>query len=141
LRQALPDAVFTGLLARDAMAEALASADLLVFPSRHDTAGNAVLQAQASGLPVVVAGDGGAREHMLSERTGVICYRVEAGEWATAIATLLRRGDLGKMREAARQYASTRRWERSLEPLYRAYRDVCPGETAARVGTPAVTTS
>jgi hypothetical protein len=35
------------------------------------------------------------------------------------------------MREAARQYAVTRRWERALVPLYRAYREVRAAHEAA----------
>jgi glycosyltransferase involved in cell wall biosynthesis len=131
LREALPDAVFTGVLSREAVAQAFASADLFVFPSRTDTAGNVVLESQASGLPVVVAGEGGPRENMLSGRTGAICYSDDADEWAVAIAGLLRRGDLQTMRAAARQYALTRRWERALEPLYRSYRDVYSAAQAA----------
>jgi glycosyltransferase involved in cell wall biosynthesis len=141
LREALPDAVFTGVLSREAVAEVFASADMLIFPSRIDTAGNVLLEAQASGLPVVIAGDGGAREHMLSGLTGVTCYTDDAEEWASAIAALARRPDLPSMREFARQYALTRRWERVLEPLYRTYREVCPREAGAPVAAPAVTTS
>jgi len=59
LREACGDAVFTGTLAPDAVAVAMASADVFVFPSRTDTAGNVVLEAQASGLPVLVTDQGG----------------------------------------------------------------------------------
>ena len=65
LAAACPDAVFTGMLGRDAVAEAFASADLFVFPSRTDTAGNVVLEAQASGLPVLVSDAGGPRENII----------------------------------------------------------------------------
>jgi len=51
LRELLPDAVFTGALPRERVAEVFASADCFVFPSATDTAGNVVLEAQASGLP------------------------------------------------------------------------------------------
>jgi glycosyltransferase involved in cell wall biosynthesis len=131
LRELVPDAVFTGVLSREAVAEAFASADLFVFPSRTDTAGNVVLEAQASGLPVVVAGEGGPRENMISGRTGVICYTEDADEWASAIASTLKRGDLRGMRESARQFGVSRRWERALEPLYRAYREVHAAHEAA----------
>jgi glycosyltransferase involved in cell wall biosynthesis len=63
LRQRLTDAVFTGVLSRDRVAEVFASSDLFVFPSRTDTAGNVVLEAQASGVPVVVTNRGDLREH------------------------------------------------------------------------------
>jgi glycosyltransferase involved in cell wall biosynthesis len=133
LRRALPDAVFTGALSRDRVAEAFASSDLFVFPSRTDTAGNVVLEAQASGLPVVVAGDGGPREQLMPGRTGEICYTGDPDEWAGAIAAMTRDGRLVAMRDAARRYALTRRWDRALEPLYRAYTEVRAAHVAARL--------
>jgi glycosyltransferase involved in cell wall biosynthesis len=132
LREALPDAVFTGPLSREGVAEAFASADLFVFPSRTDTAGDVVLEAQASGLPVIVAGEGGPRENLISCRTGAICYSDDPDEWAGSVLSILRGGRLGAMRDAARQYALTRRWERALEPLFRAYADVGAAHEAAR---------
>ena len=52
LRDRCPGAVFTGTLAHEDVAVALASADVFVSPSRTDTAGTVVLEAQASGVPV-----------------------------------------------------------------------------------------
>lgn len=121
LRQQLPDAVFTGVLSRTAVAEAFASADAFVFPSRTDTAGNVVLEAQASGLPVIVTGDGGPRENMIDGETGAVCQTDEAGVWAGAVQRVLR---TPAMRSASRAYAESRRWEQALEPLYQTYREV-----------------
>ena len=59
LADACPEAVITGHLSREDVATVFASADLFVFPSETDTAGNVVLEAQASGLPVVVSSAGG----------------------------------------------------------------------------------
>lgn len=121
LRQQMPDAVFTGVLSRAAVAETFASADAFVFPSRTDTAGNVVLEAQASGLPVIVASDGGPRENILEDVSGLVCQTDQPHEWAGAIDRAL---GAGGMRAAARDYALTRRWDLALEPLYRAYREV-----------------
>lgn len=131
LRRSMPDAVFTGSLSRDAVADAFASADCFVFPSATDTAGNVVLEAQASGLPVVVSGSGGPRENMVAGRTGTVCHRDDPGEWADAIAAVLFQPRRARLSQSARQYALTRTWERALQPLYRAYEDVYAGVAAA----------
>lgn len=125
LQRTLPDAFFTGVLSRQAVAEAFASADLFVFPSRTDTAGNVVLEAQACGLPVVVSDAGGPRENMIPGTTGVIGEGTAAELWAEQIADLLRSPSRRlSMQWAAREYALTRQWSRALEPLYRTYQEV-----------------
>ena len=45
--------IFTGVLRGQALAEAFASADVFTFASQTETFGNVVLEAMASGLPVV----------------------------------------------------------------------------------------
>lgn len=125
LKREMPDAVFTGVLPRNGVAEAFASSDLFIFPSRTDTAGNVVLEAQASGVPVVISGDGGPRENMIAGVTGLVCHSDDATAWANAVAGLLRyRSRHQEMARAAREYARTRSWQDALQPLYRAYRDV-----------------
>ncbi len=52
LAAAYPQVRFTGSLVGEALAEAYASADVFVFPSRTDTFGIVLLEALASGLPV-----------------------------------------------------------------------------------------
>jgi glycosyltransferase involved in cell wall biosynthesis len=52
LQTAYPDVTFTGALTGETLAEAFASADVFVFPSRTDTYGIVLLEAMASGVPV-----------------------------------------------------------------------------------------
>jgi glycosyltransferase involved in cell wall biosynthesis len=140
LHQACPDAVFTGAMPHAEVAAAMASADVFLFPSRTDTLGNVVLEAQASGLPVLVSDEGGPRENILNGETGFIC--IEQGERRSAEPSELGmapralqlardRAQRMAMGEAARAYALDRSWTRALAPLYQAYRDVAAGHVAA----------
>ncbi len=64
--------VFTGLLEGEELAAAYASADAMVFPSTTDTFGNVVLEAQASGLPVIVTDRGGPAEIVRRYESGIV---------------------------------------------------------------------
>src|SRR2546423_3774369 len=72
LAKALPEAFFTGYLRGTELATAYASADVFVFPSTTDTFGNVILEAQASGLPVVVSDSGGPKELVTDKANGLI---------------------------------------------------------------------
>src|SRR5260370_5867755 len=58
LARCLPDAHFTGHIEGAELARWYASADVFAFPSTVETFGNVVLEAFASGLPVVALGGG-----------------------------------------------------------------------------------
>ena len=95
-----------------------------------------MLEAQASGLPVMISGTGGPRENMIAGQTGTVCHRDDPEEWAGAIAAVLRDpARHAAMRAAAREYALTRTWKLAMQPLYRAYLDACVRYAPA---TPAV---
>ena len=64
--------IFTGFLVDVALSAAYASSDILVFPSTTDTFGPVVLEAMASGVPVIVSDRGGACELVQHGRTGLV---------------------------------------------------------------------
>ena len=66
-------ATFLGWLEGDALAAAYASADVFLFCSQTDTFGQVILEAQASGLPVVAVAAGGPAELIADGRSGVLC--------------------------------------------------------------------
>lgn len=134
LRQSLaaqhPDAVFLGSVSHARVAEAMASADVFLFPSATDSLGNVVLEAQACGLPVLVTDQGGPNEHMRHGTTGWVCRTGDAEAFAERLAAW-RRDEHSRraMGEAGCAYARTRGWRAALAPLYDAWR------TAAGVAT------
>jgi glycosyltransferase involved in cell wall biosynthesis len=123
LRRVLPDAVFTGVLGGAALAEAYASADIFAFPSATDTAGNVVLEAQSSGLPVLVTNRGGPQENLDAGTSGLVLPAGDVSAWARALGPMIsdnrRRQLLG---HGARAYAERRSWHEALAPLYGWYR-------------------
>ncbi|MEY2560091.1 MAG: hypothetical protein QOG51_506, partial [Verrucomicrobiota bacterium] len=121
LTAALPDAVFLGYLTGEALAKAYASADVFVFPSTTDTFGNVILEAQASGLPVIVSDLGGPKELVEDGTTGIITKALDADDFARAIERLS--GD-AKMRtrmgEQARQRVVDRSWPGAFRKFWKA---------------------
>jgi glycosyltransferase involved in cell wall biosynthesis len=71
------------------LATLYASADLLVFPSRTDTLGQVVMEAHASGLPVLVSDQGGPKETTGDGVTGRVLASEDPTDWAAAIASIL----------------------------------------------------
>ncbi|MGH0032944.1 MAG: glycosyltransferase [Myxococcota bacterium] len=63
---------FTGFLRGDALAAAFASADVFVMPSTTETLGFVVLEAMASGVPVVAARAGGVPDLVTHGESGLL---------------------------------------------------------------------
>jgi glycosyltransferase involved in cell wall biosynthesis len=100
---------FTGLLEGNELARAIACADVKLFPSTTDTWGNAPLEAQASGLPVVVADAGGPTELMLDGVTGLKVKGRNVEELCETMRILMDEPTRRKMGEMARTFAEINR--------------------------------
>lgn len=74
---------------RDDVPAVLRSVDVLVNASRHEPFGRTVLEAQASGTPVVGTDAGGIPEFVADGETGLLVPPFEADALATALARLL----------------------------------------------------
>jgi glycosyltransferase involved in cell wall biosynthesis len=68
---------------------ALSSFDLLLLASQWEGTPNVVIEAQAVGTPVIVAGGGGAREALEPDVTGLFIENADAGALAQAVCDLL----------------------------------------------------
>lgn len=101
----LPEAVFTGFLGGGDLARAVASMDVLFFPSITETFGNVTLEAMACGLPVVAAAATGSESLVDDRVTGRLIRPGAIHQYADALhayvtdAALRRRhGDAGEAR-------------------------------------------
>jgi glycosyltransferase involved in cell wall biosynthesis/predicted metal-dependent phosphoesterase TrpH len=115
-------ATFLGWLEGEDLARAYASADVFLFCSTTDTYGQVVLEAGASGLPVVAVAEGGPASLVENRHTGMLC-RPDADHIAGTVLQLsaspLLRRHLGA---SAVRAARERSWQRSLEQLADGYR-------------------
>jgi glycosyltransferase involved in cell wall biosynthesis len=118
--------VFTGVLKGEELASLYASCDMFVFPSTTDTFGNVILEAQASGLPVIVTNQGGPHENVEHNKTGLIVDDVDAEKLIQATETLLRdEPNRLRMAHAARNAMESRSYDLAFMQTWDLYQTAC----------------
>jgi glycosyltransferase involved in cell wall biosynthesis/predicted metal-dependent phosphoesterase TrpH len=115
-------ATFLGWLQGIELARAYASADMFLFPSSTDTFGQVILEAQASGLPVVAVAAGGPLS-LVEDRVSGLLSAPRADALAECVLELAG-SPLLRQRLAAVALSAVRRrtWESAMERLAEGYR-------------------
>jgi glycosyltransferase involved in cell wall biosynthesis/predicted metal-dependent phosphoesterase TrpH len=103
------------------LARTYASADVFLFASRTDTFGQVVLEAQASGLPVVAVGEGGPASLVEHGESGLLAAAT-CEELADGVLSVLRSRLLAqRLRRGGLASVHGRTWEASLQRLATGY--------------------
>lgn len=124
---------FVGELRGHSLAALYASADVFCFPSTTDTFGQVLLEAGASGLPVVAADAGGAQELVTPGATGLLVTPEDPRALAAALVDLASDRRLrGRLGAAGREAALARTWDAAIAELCVAYRGLLGLETETR---------
>ncbi len=121
----LRDVIATGHLQDHDLARAVASADIMLTPSTTETFGNVVLEAMATGLPVVSADAPSARALIDHGHNGWLCPALDVAAYAACITSLvgapeLRRAIGDEAARTSRGYS----WHAVSESVERTYRAV-----------------
>jgi len=127
LRAAAPPGVtFLGMLdRRSRLPDLYANCDAFVFASVTETLGLVVLEAMASGLPVIAVPEGGVRDHLRDGRNGIACRAGDVPGMALAMVRIATEWGLSRrLARGARHTAESLSWDREIERLEQSYREV-----------------
>ncbi len=125
LRDAMPDAVFTGHLTGENLARAVASADFMINPSTTEAFGNVVLEAMASGLAVISSDTPSARNILTHGANGLLYPPAEPDALIDAAERLI--ADAGLRQHMAANAAATAArydWSAELSQVCNGYREL-----------------
>jgi glycosyltransferase involved in cell wall biosynthesis len=128
-------ATFLGWLRGDELARAYASADAFLFASRTDTFGQVILEAQASGPPVIAIGEGGPASLIEHGESGLLTAPdpdALAGALVTVTGTPLL---AERLRRAGPAAARERTREGSMAQLARGYGEALRRTSRSAFGT------
>jgi glycosyltransferase involved in cell wall biosynthesis len=123
---------FVGYLTGEPLARAYASADVFVFPSAFESFGLVILEAMASGTPVVSSRVGGAQD-MIEEGVSGCTFEVnDVNAMVEAVRRTIATPDvLQRMGQAARQHAEQMAWSHIMDELINCYQAVLDGKQPA----------
>ena len=115
--------ILPGELRGNHLAQWYASADIFVFPSTSETFGNVILEAQASGLPVLCLNSQATQERICNHHDGILAANIEEFErlLTDLTADKSKRDYLGKN---AFITAKSQKWDDIFNRLYQEYCEV-----------------
>jgi phosphatidylinositol alpha 1,6-mannosyltransferase len=120
-----------GMLLGQELARAYARMDVFVFPSTTDTFGNVILEAMASGVPVIVSAAGGPKFLVDTGVTGFTAS--DTTEFARSVLRLAHDSALRQqMSINARRAASGFSWDGVFERVYQVYGEAIGSGLLAR---------
>lgn len=120
---------FVGYLTGQPLASAYASADIFVFPSAFESFGLVILEAMASGLPVVSSRVGGAQDMIIE---GVNGFTFDVDDNAALVKAVRQiASDPAKrqtMSAESRRLAEAQSWSNMMDELLTCYEAVIAGQ-------------
>ncbi|WP_108928947.1 glycosyltransferase family 4 protein [Leptospira johnsonii] len=122
LQKENPDFIFRGMRKGKELAEHYATGDLFLFPSLTETFGNVIVEAMASGLPIVAYNYAAANQHLKHGKSALLCGFDKEEEFIEQSCLLAENKKLAsRLGIAARKIAASCTWEDVTDSLEMTY--------------------
>lgn len=124
--------IFAGYRSGEELRRIYASADIFVFPSSTETYGNVILEAMASGVPVVAPRAGGVQENLIEGYNGFYFDPHDAQGMAAAIKKLMDDPSLRReLGHNACRHGQSRTWKEVFGQVFDSYRQLIEESSSA----------
>jgi glycosyltransferase involved in cell wall biosynthesis len=115
---------FLGLVNHSDLPKIYQSASVFILPSLNEGMSNTMLEALASGLPIIATNTGGTKELVEDGKNGFIIKMKDAKDIAEKINLILNNKDLqSKMSTESRKIAEDLSWKKVAEEYYKLYNE------------------
>ena len=139
LERKMPHALFTGKVTGNELAKVYASCDLFFFPSTSETFGNVIIEAMASGLPVVSAKAGGPIALVYHGKNGFLINPRDISGFTSHILQILNNPTLRKsMGQEAKGSVHSKSLEDLHNQLWKIYETTISRFHAKHMGVPSM---
>ncbi|HEX7586652.1 MAG TPA: glycosyltransferase [Patescibacteria group bacterium] len=116
---------FKGRIPHENLPEIYNSADVFVLPSLNEGMSNTMLEALASGLPIVATDTGGSKELISEGKNGFMIKMKDSGDIAEKLEKLIADPELARsMEEKSRAIAESMSWEKVAQNYYGLYKTI-----------------
>ncbi len=117
--------LFTGHKSGEELAKIFASCDVLLFPSTTEGYPNVVMEAMASGLPVIGANAFGVSDILEESQAGLLFEPNDGATFQKQMHQLQENKDLRKkLSERARHFGQSKSWEKIMAELFNHYEEL-----------------
>lgn len=131
------DVIFAGMQTGEALSQYYASADVFVFASQVETFGNVVLEAMASGLPVLAFNDAAAGQLVNSGQSGWLCPLRDELQFKQLTAGLPKQIELQEMGKRACLRVQEMGWQHAVAQFEQVLGKVIKKEEVNLTSSPA----
>jgi len=131
-------ATFLGLLQGEELAQAYAGSDFFIFPSKTETLGLVLLEALASGLPVLAARSGGITDALEGAQQAAFFYEPDhPASLAESLEHIIAVSGDPEIRAAARKSVRAHTWAASVAKLEEYYQSALVSPVHKELPNPA----